>query len=186
VARNLRKPLRETQRRGMRRGGGRHRLRDHPGAAGELRPRIDQHEAAGLALVLLTLGVGLLTSQLVYRTLGASQGEPGPMLAFFCICVVVTTFFWTIGFGGWPFTAVFSNSVAAGVRTWLACYIVGFGVYWTFSDFAFLQGAPVYVPTADPGGLFNAWDVVVVYMAALTILFAWLCFDCWPSRARRR
>jgi hypothetical protein len=134
----------------------------------------------GLALLLLTLGGGVLTSQVVYRTLGASQGEPGPMLAFFCICVIVTTFFLTIGFGGWPFTAVFRNSVAAGPATWVACYVVGFGVYWIFSDFAFLQGAPVYVASADPGGRFNAWDVVVVYMAALTILFAWLCFDLWP------
>jgi hypothetical protein len=136
--------------------------------------------AKGLALLLLTIGAGVLTSQLVYRTLGASQGEPGPMLAFFCICVIVTTFFWTIGFGGWPFTAVFRNTVAAGLATWLACYVVGFGVYWVFSDFAFLQGAPVYVPSADPGGLFNAWDVVVAYMAVLTILFTWLCFDLWP------
>ena len=32
----------------------------------------------------------------------------------------------------------------------------------------------------DPKGLFNAWSVPVYYMAALTILFAWLCFDLWP------
>ena len=35
-----------------------------------------------------------------------------------------------------------------------ACYAVGFAIYWTFCDFTFLEGAPVYVPSADPQGLF--------------------------------
>ena len=117
--------------------------------------------AKGLALILVTLLVGVVVSQVVFRTLGASQGEPGPMLAFFSICVIVTTFFWTIAFGGWPFTAMTRNLVAAGLMTWAACYAVGFAIYWTFSDFTYLQGAPVYVASADPHGMFHAWSVVV-------------------------
>ena len=136
--------------------------------------------AKGVALFLLTILAGAIVSQTVYRTLGASQGEPGPMLAFFSICVIVTTFFWTIAFGGWPFTAVVKNRVAAGLAVWAGCYAVGFGVYWIFSDFAFLQGTPAYVASADPRGFFNGWNVVVYYMSALTILFAWLCFDLFP------
>jgi hypothetical protein len=134
----------------------------------------------GVVLLLVTLFVGTVTSQLVYRTLGASQGDPGPMLAFFSICVIVTTFFWTIAFGGWPLTTVIRDPTAGGLATWLACYVAGGAVYWLFCDFTFLEGAPVYVASADPKGLFNAWTVVVYYMAALTILFAWLCFDLWP------
>jgi len=134
----------------------------------------------GSVLLLVTLFAGAVVSQLVYRTLGASQGEPGPMLAFFSICVIVTTFFWTIAFGGWPFTALIKNPVAAGLATWVGCYAVGFAIYWIFSDFTFLEGAPVYVASADPKGLFHAWTIPVYYMAALTILFAWLCFDLWP------
>jgi hypothetical protein len=142
--------------------------------------------ARGLALLALTLLVGLVVSQLVYRTLGAGAGEPGPMLAFFSICVIVTTFFWTIAFGGWPFTTAAANTVVAGKLTWLACYVVGFAIYWICCDFTFLEGAPVYVASADPKGLFNAWNVVVYYMAALTVLFAWLCFDLWPLTASPR
>jgi hypothetical protein len=138
----------------------------------------------GAALVGLTLLAGLMMSQIIYRTLGASQGEPGPMLAFFCICVIVTTFFWTIAFGGWPFTAMFRDPVAAGLATWLACYVVGSVIYWTCANFEYLQGTPVYVPSADPHGLFNGWNVVVYYMSALTVLFSWLCFDLWPLTAR--
>ena len=134
----------------------------------------------GLVLLLVTLLVGAVVAQAVYRTLGASQGDPGPMLAFFSICVIVTTFFWAIAFGGWPFTALIKNPVAAGVAAWIGCYVVGFAIYWLCSDFTYLQGAPVYVASADPKGLFTAWNVVVYYMVALTILFAWLCFDLWP------
>jgi hypothetical protein len=136
--------------------------------------------ARGLVLLLVTLAVGAVVSQIVYRTLGASQGEPGPMLAFFCICVIVTTFFWTIALGGWPFTAMTGNTVAAGLATWVGCYAVGLAIYWVCSDFAYLRGAPVYVAAADPGGLFPAWNVVVYYMTALTLLFVWLSFDLFP------
>jgi hypothetical protein len=139
--------------------------------------------AKGIVLLVVTLVAGTVVSQLVYRTLGASQGDPGPMLAFFSICVIVTTFFWTIAFGGWPVTAVVKDPIAAGIVTWLACYVVGGAIYWLFCDFTFLEGAPVYVASADPKGLFDAWNVVVYYMAALTILFAWLCFDLWPLTA---
>ena len=136
--------------------------------------------AKGLLLLLLTLAVGTVVSQIVFRTLGAGQGEPGPMLAFFSICVIVTTFFWTIALGGWPFTAITGNRVVAGLATWAACYAVGFAIFWICSDFGYLRGAPVYVASADPGGLFNAWNVVVYYMTALTILFTWLSFDLFP------
>ena len=145
-----------------------------PFAAGMRQP------VKGLVLLLVTLLVGAVVSQFVYRTLGASQGDPGPMLAFFSICVIVTTFFWTIAFGGWPFTAMIKNPLAAGIATWLGCYAVGLAIYWIFSDFTFLEGAPVYVASADPKGLFHAWTVPIYYMAALTILFAWLCLDLWP------
>jgi hypothetical protein len=140
--------------------------------------------ARGLTMLLVTLAAGAVVSQIVYRTLGASQGEPGPMLAFFSICVIVTTFFWTIAFGGWPFTAIVANRTAAGLLTWLGCYAVGLAVYWVCSDFAFLRGTPAYVAEADPGGLFPAWNVVVYYMTALVVLFAWLAFDLWPLTRR--
>jgi hypothetical protein len=62
----------------------------------------------------------------------------------------------------------------------VACYAAGAAIYWVCCDFAFLAGAPPYVPSADPGGLFPAWNVVVYYMSAFTILFVWLCFDLFP------
>jgi len=108
------------------------------------------------------------------------------MFAFFSICVIVTTFFWTIAFGGWPFIALIKNPVAAGLATWAGCYALGFAIYWLCCDFTYLEGAQVYIASADPKGLFTAWNVVVYYMAALTILFAWLCFDLWPLTGNPR
>lgn len=140
----------------------------------------------GMLLMALTLAAGLVVSRVVYATLGDSQGEPGPMLVFFCICVIVTTFFWTIALGGWPFTRLAADQTAAGLATWLSCYGAGSVIYWVCCDFAFLKGTPVYVPSADPHGLFDAWNVVVCYMSALTVMFAWVCLDMWPLTAGGR
>lgn len=140
--------------------------------------------ARGLVLLLVTLAAGVVVSQIVYRTLGDSQGAPGPMLAFFSIFVIVTTFFWTLALGGWPFTAIARHPVSAGIATLAACYLTGLAIYWICADFAFLRGTPMYVASADPGGLFDAWNVVAAYMAALTALFTWLCFDLWPLTRR--
>ena len=136
--------------------------------------------AKGLVLLALTLAVGAVVSQVVFRTIGAGQGAPGPQLAFFSICVIVTTFFWTIAFGGWPLTAMTKNPVAGGLLTWAGCYVVGYVIFRTFCNFDFLQGAPIYVAASDPHGLFNGWNVVTFYMVALLVLFVILNFDLWP------
>src|SRR5204862_7503557 len=110
----------------------------------------------GLVLLLVTLLVGAVVAQAVYRTLGASQGDPGPMLAFFSICVIVTTFFWAIAFGGWPFTTLIKSPLAAGLATWVGRYALGFAIYWLCCAFKYLELAPVYLRSADPHALFTA------------------------------
>ena len=39
----------------------------------------------------------------------------------------------------------------------LVAYFGAYAVYAVFFDFSFLEGAPVYFPDADPGGMFMAW-----------------------------
>ena len=46
-----------------------------------------------------------------------------------------------------------------------------------------MQGAPVYVASLDPHGLFNAWNVVVFYVTAIAVMFLSLNFDLWPFTA---
>jgi hypothetical protein len=83
------------------------------------------------------------------------------------------------------------DPLAAGLVTWLGCYCVGFAIYWICSDFTFLEGAPVYVPSADP----KASPLITASDLALGIVFARTpaMSDCvsmegrtWRSVASRR
>ena len=47
-------------------------------------------------------------------------------------------------------------------------------------DYGFASGAPFYRASLDPGGLFNAWDVTVVAVTALAVMFLFLHLDLWP------
>ena len=62
----------------------------------------------------------------------------------------------------------------------LACYVVNYLLFRIFFNYAFLEGAPVYVPELDPQGMFNAWSALVFYMSALAVMFLMLHFDLWP------
>jgi hypothetical protein len=43
-----------------------------------------------------------------------------------------------------------------------------------------MQGAPVYVASLDPHGLFNALNALVFYVTFLSIMFLMVAFDLWP------
>jgi hypothetical protein len=61
-----------------------------------------------------------------------------------------------------------------------ACYLVTWIIFRVFFNYAFMQGAPVYVASLDPHGLFNAWNVVVYYVTVIAVMFLMLSFDLWP------
>jgi hypothetical protein len=89
--------------------------------------------------------------------------------------------FWlAIIWGGWPFHALIPNPVGAGVATLAACYGVTLVLFRIFFDYEFMRGAPVYVASLDPHGLFNAWSALVVSVTALAAMFLMLHFDLWP------
>jgi len=92
----------------------------------------------------------------------------------------VVTFCMAIMWGGWPFTALFKNPLAAGFALLVGCYVVNYLLFRIFFNYDFLKGAPVYVPAQDPQGMFNGWTSVVFYVTAITPMFLTLCFDLWP------
>jgi len=49
-----------------------------------------------------------------------------------------------------------------------------------FFNYEFMQGAPIYVPSIDPHGMFNGWSALVFYVTALAGMFLILAFDLWP------
>jgi hypothetical protein len=134
----------------------------------------------GILLVLLTLVVGAVGGTVSFAVVGGGVTPPVPMLMMCTIAMVVVTFWAAIMWGGWPFTAVIKNRVAAGLSMLLGCYVVNYLLFRLFFDYAFLQHAPVYVASLDPHGLFNANLALVFYVTFSGIMFLMLNFDLWP------
>ncbi len=133
----------------------------------------------GILLALVTLVVGAVAGSVYFYTAGGGVSPPTPMLAHCAIVLVVVTFWATIMWGGWPFTAI-KNPIATGLTLVTACCVVNYLLFQVFFDYGFMAGAPVYVASLDPGGLFNAWSALVFYVTSLGVMFLMLQFDLWP------
>ncbi|PWT84905.1 MAG: hypothetical protein C5B57_03960 [Blastocatellia bacterium] len=137
----------------------------------------------GLLLTATTLVIGAIVAALSHATIGGRISPPTPMLVMCAIVSVVITFWAAIMWGGWPFTTLIKNPIAAGLTTLVACYIVNYGLFRVFFDYGFMQGAPVYVAEQDPHGLFPAWYALVFYLSCLSAMFLMVNFDLWPLTA---
>jgi hypothetical protein len=136
--------------------------------------------AKGLLFLLVILLAGLVTGVLFFYTVNGGISPPTPFLMMFIIIVVLSTFAGAIIWGGWPFMNMIKNPVAAGVALLAACYLAAYIIFRICFNYAFMQGAPVYVASLDPHGLFNAWDAVVYYVTVIAVMFLMLSFDLWP------
>jgi hypothetical protein len=136
--------------------------------------------AKGLLLVLICLAAGAVVACVHFFAAGAGAAPPPPMAAQCIITSVITTFWFAVMFGGWPFVNWIKNPLGAGLTMLVACYLINYLLFRLLFNYGFMQGAPVYVAAADPHGLFNAWNVLVFEMAALGVLFLVLNFDLWP------
>lgn len=147
---------------------------EHPAALGRL-----GQPAKGAAYLGLTAVVAAVVSVIHWQLRGGGMNPPVPMAVMTIITSVVTMFFLAVAFGGWPFTLI-RNRLLGGVLLLLTAYLVNAVIFQVFFDFGFAEGAPFYQTALDPGGLFNAWDVVVVMVTALAVMFLFICFDVWP------
>ena len=133
--------------------------------------------------VLFSL-IALITAAVVvlahWTGVGGSISPPTPMLTQCLIASVVVMFCMAIMWGGWPFTALIKNPIAAGLSILVACYVINYILFRVFFNYDFLKGAPVYVAAQDPQGMFNAWNCVVFYVTFISVMFLSLCFDLWP------
>ena len=136
--------------------------------------------AKGLLLTLTALIVGAIVAAVCHATIGGRVDPPTPMLAMCSIVSVVITFWAAIMWGGWPFTSLIKNPVAAGLTMLIAAYVVNYALFRVLFDYGFMQGAPVYVAAQDPHGLFPAWPALVFYLSCLSAMFLIVNFDLWP------
>ena len=136
--------------------------------------------AKGLLLTVTSLIVGVIVAALCHATIGGGINPPTPMLAMCSIVSVVITFWAAIMWGGWPFTSLIKQPIAAGFTVLVAAYVVNYALFRVFFDYGFMQGAPVYVAAQDPHGLFPAWSALVFYLSCLSAMFLLVNFDLWP------
>jgi hypothetical protein len=146
---------------------------DAPFATGMRQP------AKGSALLLVTAFVAAVTSPLVWQFVGEGVSPPGPIPSQYAVVVVPTTFFLAIAFGGWPFTTVIRNRIAAGLLLLAAAYVITYALFRAFFNYEFLKDAPVYLQSA-PHGTFNGVAALVFYVTMLAGMFLLLHFDLWP------
>lgn len=136
--------------------------------------------AHGLSLILLCAVVGVVVAPLQFALAGGGIVQPTPMLMMCTIVSVAVTFWLAIMWGGWPFTKIIKNSLAAGLTILVAAYLLNYALFRIFFNYDFMRGAPVYVPALDPHGLFGAWNALVFSLTLLTVMFLNLNFELWP------
>jgi len=90
------------------------------------------------------------------------------------------TFWAAIMWGGWPFNKLSKNPIVAGLAMLVAVYIINGVLFRIFFNYEFMAGAPVYVASLDPHGMFNGWSALVFYVTALAGMFLVIAFDLWP------
>jgi hypothetical protein len=129
--------------------------------------------------MLITVAVGVVVGVIHQYTVNGGGAQPTPMVIHCLIVSVVVTFWLAIMWGGWPFTLM-RSPIATGLALLTACYLVNYLLFQILFNYAFLEGAPVYVPALDPGGLFNGGTMVVFYVTFIAIMFLFLHFDLWP------
>ena len=134
----------------------------------------------GLLQAALTIAAGAIVAPTYLAIAGGNLTPPGPVPSHAIIVSVIITFWATIIFGGWPFKTLFKNEIAAGLALLVASYAVNFLLFRLFFDYGFMKGAPVYVESLDPHGMFNALSALVFYVTSLSIMFLLLSFDLWP------
>ena len=124
--------------------------------------------------------VGLLIAAALIPLIGAGVTPPGPIIAHWTIVCVPVMFWAAIIWGGWPFTPHIKHPLAAGFAMLVAVYVVNFALFRIFFNYEFLAGAPVYVASMDPHGMFNGWSALVFCVTALAGMFLVIAFDLWP------
>jgi hypothetical protein len=134
----------------------------------------------GILLIVLTFLVGAIGGAVTRAVVGGNVNPPAPMLMMCTIAMVVMTFTLTIMFGGWPFSSFIKNPIASGLSMLAATYVINYLLFRLFFNYASMQGAPVYVPSLDPHGLFNANLALVFYITTNSIMFVVLNFELWP------
>jgi hypothetical protein len=134
----------------------------------------------GILLTLVCAVIGMIVAAALIYLVGAGVTPPPPIVAHWVIVAVPIMFWAAIIWGGWPFTRLIRSPMLAGLTMLIAVYIVNFVLFRIFFNYEFMAGAPVYVASLDPHGMYNGWSALVFIVTALAGMFLVIAFDLWP------
>jgi hypothetical protein len=134
----------------------------------------------GILLTLVALIGGAVICAVSFELVGGGMSPPAPMVIQFTIVGVVMTFLVSIVWGGWPSNALVKGTTGAGILQLAIGYLLNFLLFRMLFNYAFMQGAPVYVASLDPHGVFSAAQVLPLYVTVLAAMFTVIGFDLWP------
>ncbi len=134
----------------------------------------------GILLMLVTVLTGAIVAPVYLRVAGGNATPPSPMLIHATIVSIAATFWAAVTWGGWPFKTILRNETVAGLAMLIFCYAATYLVQRIFFDYGFMQGAPVYVASLDPHGMFMALNALVFLVTTLIGVFMLAAFDLWP------
>ena len=137
----------------------------------------------GLALLGLCMCVGALVAFITFSVVGEGRSPPLPPLMMYIIFGVVCTFWFTIVWQCWPITALSSEPLVTGIGALLFTYVCGWGLFRLLFDFGFMVGAPVYVASMDPGGIFSGWTVLSFGVTTVAVIMTFVMLDFWPLQS---
>ena len=123
--------------------------------------------AKGLVLLLMTASIAAVVAVLTFTIVGQRIGPPTPMLIQYIIVTVIMTFWFVPIMNCWPFSRFISNPLVLGLVTLLFVYIFSWILFVLFFDFSAMAGAPFYVESLDPKGMF-ASDTALSFFVTIT------------------
>lgn len=135
----------------------------------------------GLALLLLTIAVGVLVAVVSNRTIGGGLTPPTPFVNMFVILSVLVTIWLIIPLQCWPFTSILGKRpVTMGFVLLVAAYALTWVLFTALFDFGFLHQAPFYLEALDPHGSFNAWYPLTCGLCSVATILSLVLLDFWP------
>lgn len=151
------------------------------------RPRaIAKQPLRGVAGVSVMMASGACISIAALLGFGGYAPRPTPFVIMPLVTAVPIILWQVFLFECWPFSKFVKFPSAIGLLALATSYAaVAVGVH-LFFDYAFLRGSPFYDARLDPGGLFDARDIVAILIASAGGVLALTAVDFWPVTALAR
>ena len=150
-------------------------------------PRIiERQPLRGLAGVVIMISSGAAISVLAMLAFGGGVLRPTPFVMMPLISAVPIVLWQVFLFESWPFSRLGISPVKIGLLVLATTYVATALDVHLFFDEAFLRRSSLYEPQLDPGGWFDARDVVAILIASAGGVLALAAMEFWPVRALAR